>query len=336
MRALASDPSLEVVGCHHDRFVLKKSPAARNYLVPSAANREFVRAVHRVVNRERVALVIPTDDEAVRALSNARRAFGERLFLPRKSAIDLCQDKHALAAFLRVRGHPVPATHAVTNLAGLDRVFRRLPRHTLAWCRVRRGSRSLGATAVKSAPQARAWIRYWKEMRGVPVRDFTLSEYLPGRDFLCQSLWRDGTLILIRTYERLAYFGGENTPSGISSLSSLAKTVSEPRVVEIAVRAIRAIDSRASGAFAVDLKENEAGVPAITEINAGRFFNGMTAFEKVSVHNMPVTFVRLALGRKVELRDKCDVPDGYYLVRDLDTLPDVFHSDTLFEGIAEI
>jgi hypothetical protein len=48
---------------------------------------------------------------------------------------------------------------------------------------------------------------------------------------------------------------------------------------------------------------------------------------------MPATYVRLGLGEPVDLRDEYDVVEDYYLVRDLDTLPAVFHADELFEGI---
>ena len=113
-------------------------------------------------------------------------------------------------------------------------------------------------------------MHYWDAMRGVPVTAFTVSEYLPGRDFLCQSLWRKGRLILVNTFERLSYFGGENSPSGVSSLSSLAKTVVDHRIVDVCRAAVEAVDHRASGAFSVDLKEDARGTPCITEINAGR------------------------------------------------------------------
>jgi carbamoyl-phosphate synthase large subunit len=96
---------------------------------------------------------------------------------------------------------------------------------------------------------------------------------------------------------------------------------------------VRSLGPSISGVFSVDLKENRRGVPCVTEINAGRFFIGMTAFDHVSKHNLPLTFVRLALGEPVGLRDEYDAVDDYYLVRDLDTLPGVFHADELFDGI---
>jgi hypothetical protein len=167
----------------------------------------------------------------------------------------------------------------------------------------------------------------------VPVTSFTLSEYLPGRDFLCQSLWKDGALILINTFERLSYFGIDNIPTGITSLSSLAKTVVDQRLVDTCRAAIRAVDRSATGAFSIDLKEDLQGVPRVTEINAGRFLMAMTAFDRVSKHNMCLTYVRLALSEPVGLLEEYDSAAGYYMVRDLDTPPDIFHEDDLFEGI---
>jgi carbamoyl-phosphate synthase large subunit len=119
----------------------------------------------------------------------------------------------------------------------------------------------------------------------------------------------------------------------VSSFSALARTVVEPRVLAVSQQAIRAVDRAATGIFSVDLKADAGGIPFVTEINAGRFFIGMTAFDLVSKHNMPLTYVRMALGEPMDLRDEYDVAEDYYLVRDLDTLPGVFHADELFKDI---
>jgi len=63
------DLSLYVAGCHSDRFVLKKSAAARNFLVHPVTHRSFLRDVERVIARARVDLLIPTTDVDVRVLS---------------------------------------------------------------------------------------------------------------------------------------------------------------------------------------------------------------------------------------------------------------------------
>jgi carbamoyl-phosphate synthase large subunit len=119
----------------------------------------------------------------------------------------------------------------------------------------------------------------------------------------------------------------------VSSVAGLAKTVIEPAVVEVCARAIRMLDPRASGVYSVDLKENAAGVPCITEINAGRFSSATNIFDLAGRHNMVATFVRLARGEPVDIADAYDAVDDWYMLRDIDSPPQVFHASTFFDRI---
>jgi carbamoyl-phosphate synthase large subunit len=337
MRSLrAADAALQIVGCHDDRFELRKSDADRHYLLPPPDDRAFADRLDRLVARERIDVVIPTSDRDVRALSGRRRRLGRRLFLPGARAIALGQDKYALAARLRAAGVPAPETHAVRDLRAVGPLVRRLARRGRVWCRVRRGSGALGALPVRTAAQARAWIAYWWRMRGVRPDAFTLAEYLPGREFACQTLWRDGRLVLAKTFERLRYFGGDGQPSGVSSVASLARSVHEPRVVEVAAAAVRALDRRLSGLCNLDLKERVAGEPCVTEVNVGRFSLSTGLYDLIGKHNMAGVYLRLALGEPVDLGEPYDAAPDHYLVRDVDTLPAVVHADELFEGITDL
>ena len=337
MRSLrAADASLVLIGCHDDRFELKKSAADRHYLLPPPDHRAFGTRLGRLVDRESVDVVIPASDRDVRALSRQRRRLGRRLFLPRARVIALGQDKYALAERLRASGVPAPRTLAVRDLRSVGPIVRRLARRGRVWCRVRRGSGALGAIPVRTAGQARAWIAYWWRMRGVRPDAFTLAEYLPGREFACQMLWHGGRLVLAKTFERLSYFGGDGQPSGVSSVASLAKSVFEPRVVEVGAAAVRALDPRISGLCNLDLKENAAGVPCVTEVNVGRFSLSTGLYDLIGKHNMAGIYLRLALGEPVDLGEPYDAAPDHYLVRDVDTLPAIVHADELFEGISDL
>jgi biotin carboxylase len=331
----AADPSLVVVGCHDDRFALAKSPADRNWLVHAATHPGYVASLGRVIARERVGVAIPTSDAATLAMSRARAEIACRLFLPAAETIALCQDKYVLARRLSEAGVSVAETYAVGDLDDVESAFARLARHPAVWCRVRSGAGSVGAVPVRRAEQARAWIAYWEEMRGVPAAAFTLSEYLPGRDFSAHSLWKDGRPLLTKTCERLSYFVAGGSPSGTSSVSALSKTGQHPEVAAVCVAAVRAVDAHATGVFNLDLKENAAGMPCVTEINAGRFSSGPGLFDLTGKHHMSALYLRLALGEPVDLRDEYDAADDFYSLRDLDTLPGVFHADDLFEGIED-
>jgi carbamoyl-phosphate synthase large subunit len=326
-----SDESLAVGGAHWDHFFLKNSTARQRWLVPPPAHPTYAAALHRLATREHIDAILPNADESVAALAARRQRFGSRLFMPSAAVVQLCQDKFGLATFLRRRGVPVPETRGLRRLGGIEATFRRLG--SPVWCRVRSGCNSRGAAPVRTPEDARSWIRYWTAMRGLRVSDFTLAEYLPGRDFACLMLWKDGALVLAKTCERLSYFFAQSQPSGRSSMASLSKTVYEPRVVETCARAIRALDARASGAFSVDLKADEEGEPRITEINAGRLIAQAILLDRAGTYSLTHMYARLALGEPVTLRDEYDAPKDYYFVRNVDAEPLVFHASEFFDGI---
>src|SRR5712692_1186452 len=168
-----------IVGCHDDQFVLKNSAADRNYLVPPAGHPQWVRTLRHVLEAEAVQLIVPTVDADVIALSRAREQLHRYLFLPSASVLETCQDKYRLIALLRGHGLDVPATWPVEDPKGIAGIFRQLSGGRPLWCRVRTGAGALGALPVRTPEQARSWIRYWSEMRGVAASSFNLSEYLP-------------------------------------------------------------------------------------------------------------------------------------------------------------
>jgi hypothetical protein len=333
-RSLRADADpVFIVGCNDDQFALKKSDADRNYLIPPADHPEWAEVLQWIMKTDRLDLIIPTVDPDVESLSRARKHLGEYLFLPSAAVLDVCRDKYRLIALLRRNGIDAPASYPVRDLKHVTRIFQQLRGGRPLWCRVRSGAGALGALPVQTPEQARSWIRYWKEMRGVPVTAFVLSEYLPGRDFGCQSVWKDGELVLIKTYERLSYLGMGSQPAQVSSVAALAKTVVESKVVDTCVRAIKLLDARASGVFSVDLKEDVRGTPCITEIGVGRFSSATNIFDLVGKHNMAKTFVQLARGLPVDIEDSYDAAPDWYMLRDLDGAPRIFHASQFADNI---
>jgi hypothetical protein len=71
----------------------------------------------------------------------------------------------------------------------------------------------------------------------------------------------------------------------------------------------------------------------VTEINVGRFLTGAPIFDLAGRHNMSATYVWLALGDPVDVDRIYDVVEDYYIVRDHDALPDIFHAEALHAGI---
>lgn len=328
IRSLRSNRhDLQIFGCHHDCFVLAKSNADRSFLAPNPAAERFADVIRQVIEAQQIALIIPHSDHDTLAIAKIRDSLPCRVFLPATWVIELCQDKYELSKVLTTKSIPVPITFPVRSREDVIEIFGRQGHPPLLWCRTRTGSGSRAATKVKDAEQAWNWIRYWNEMRGVAIDEFTLSEYLPGRDFNVQGLWHDGGAMLIKMCERLSYLDGANRPSGMSSTPALAKTVRDEEALELCERAIQAIDSSASGVFNFDLKQDVNGRSRITEINAGRFAMITNIYDFTGEHNMARCYVRLALGGSLDIKQRRDVTIDYYLIREYDTYPDIVHID---------
>ena len=326
-------PAPVIIGVNHDRFTIKASLADINYVVPEPTRPEFVGAILEIVERDRINSIIGSDENVVRVLSDTRDRFPFDLLLPSRETIELCQDKHALNVFFRGKGIPVPRFYEVSTLDDLVEIFARFEGDGVLWCRPRRGSGSMGATAVTNVEQARAWITQWRDLRGLEVSDFTLGEYLPGRHYIVTSVWCRGQLLLAQTTETLSYLATSNSVSQTSSLSNLCKTVSAPETLQIAMDAIRAIESCPSGVFEVEFKETLGGAPAIMEINAGRFPAGVTTLLAACPTNMVEVFARASVGDFMVIPEPHGAEQELYLVHDIDCLPRVFPASALLEGL---
>jgi carbamoyl-phosphate synthase large subunit len=311
---VAPEP-FHLVGTDARREHLELADLDARYLLPRADDPAYLEELNAVVTAEEVEVVHPQPDPEVRLLSARADQIAARTFLPAAETIELCQDKAACAARLQAEDIPVPQTgHGDVHDAASDI----LARHGKAWIRATRGAGARASLPVTTVDQAVAWARYWVETRGLAFEDFMVGEFLPGREFAFQSIWRRGELVTSQARERLEYLYGHVTPSGQTSTPSVARTIRRDDVNEIAATAVRAVDPGANGVFCVDLKEDGEGTPRVTEINAGRFFT-TSNFLTAAGANMPYLYVRLAYGEDVDGLPPFDaVEEGLYWVRMVD------------------
>lgn len=314
-----SPERFHVAGTDCSREHLELANVDRRYLVPRCTEPGYLDAVERVVRRERVELVHAQPDVEVAFWSRNRHELSAPLFLPSAAAIELCHDKMACNRRLCERGVPAPESHPVADAGSLGRAFESLARRGgTVWVRAVRGAGSRAALPVRERGQAEAWIAYWGSMRGLAPADFMLAEYLPGREFAFQSVWAHGELVTSQARERREYVFGSLMPSGQSSSPSVAVTVNDARVNDIATRAVRAVDEEPNGVYCVDLKEDVDGTPCVTEINIGRFFTTSDFFARAGC-NMPYLYFKLALGEGVPPVARYDpLPAGLTWLRTID------------------
>lgn len=340
----AGDPTAVLVGCHANRFELKLSPAERNVLIDASPTDEdplperFERAIRHLVGSTGFDLLIPGNDRDARAIArmHAAKPIGCRVFLPAPGTIETCQDKLVLNALLARAGIPVAQSIPVGDFAGLRAAWDALGNPAIAWCRIRRGSASRGATMVRDPDQAWAWIQYWHTMRGVPVDAFTLCAFLPGRDFNVQGIWKGGRPCLVRMCERLSYLNAEHHPSGMASTPAIAKTLWDGGIARTCEAALRAVDPTAEGVFNVDLKQDADGIACVTEINAGRFAMITPLYDAMGTTSMVMAYVRIAMGEAVQAESTGAIAGHHYLIREIDSLPLVVEGKQMGNGIERL
>lgn len=312
----------ELIGLDVSPHKVARADVDVRLVVPPASDPGYEAAIREIIEREKADLILPTNDPEAEKLSEIRADLGTRLFFPDRETVSLCLNKWSFHQFAGKRGIRVADTRHVESLDDIPGIFDDLDRDLL-WCRVIKGAGSRAATKVKDPDQARWWIRYWNEMRGTKTTDFTLSEFLPGRDFACQSTWRDGELILMKAAERLSYIGAAPRPSNMSSSPEHARTVYDEDLFEFCIDVVGKLSgSRANGNYGIDIKMNDADEFCVTEVNVGRFFMIANLFNLSGRHSMIDTYLELAMGKKVSIENPFDYSD-LVLSRSIDTLPSV-------------
>ncbi len=324
-----------IIGSDTNKWHLELPDIDASYIVPRCTDDEYLYALNRIIEKERIDIIHSQPDTEVRVLSENREKINARNFLPSKRTVEICQDKLCVNEILRKSEIPAPEGRLVNSSTALTEVVNVLQRkHEKVWLRARRGAGARASLPIVNERQGVMWIEYWQKMAGIGYGDFMASEFLPGREFAFQSIWEEGQLVTSAARERLEYIFGELTPSGQSSSPSVARVVHRSDVNDIATKAILTIDEKANGIFCVDLKENTQGIPCVTEINAGRFFTTTTFFSSLGV-NMPLIYTRLAFGDEVPPLPRYDAaPEGFFWIRLMDKGPILVSEDSWRSKIA--
>jgi len=307
-----------VVGADVSENRLHLSKAPERCLIPLASEPSYIERINLAIKEFGVDLLHVQPDPEVRRVSFQRTEVLADMFLPSDSAIQLAGDKARFADAMAASSVQVPESVGFSSAdeagAKIDEL---LTRHERVWIRARVGAGARASLPVSSSRQALNWIEWWTTEKGMAIEQFMASEMLPGSEFAFQSVWQDGQLIVGQARERVEYLYGFLAPSGQSSTPAIARTVSNPEVNDLAVRAIQALDHHPNGVYCVDIKTSEDGKPCVTEINAGRFFTTSNFFAAAGV-NMPDMVMKAAMGTKLPVIGLSPIEDDQYWIRNVD------------------
>lgn len=316
--ALRRTQKYRVIGADSSAIKLHLSKADEHFVIPRADDPAYQAALIALVRQTKADVVHAQPDPEVLAIGSFRAALPASTYLPVQKVLEVASDKSAFNSAMAGADIPVPESTPFTTLdSAAEGTTELLARHERVWIRARVGAGARASLPVSSADQAVAWIRWWIEEKSMTAADFMGSEFLPGREYAYQSVWQDGALVAGQARERVEYLYGHLTPHGQTSTPSVARTVSMPKVDELALAAIQALDRTPSGAYCVDMKEAADGAPRVTEINAGRFFTTSNFFATAGL-NMPDLLIRCALGERPEPCGSSPLEADLYWIRMVD------------------
>jgi hypothetical protein len=176
-----------------------------------------------------------------------------------------------------------------------------------------------GAYLVKSIQDASAWFDL-----NPTIKSYLISDVLPGRNFACNVLFKEGKLLQSAIYERLEYFMPQLSPSGITGNIAVGKLINDRAVFENSIQAIRLIEqitsTKANGIYTVDLKGDSQNIPLITEINL-RHTAATGSFAQGGC-NMAEFQILASIGKENLIpSDEIIFPSNNKLLRDIDGSP---------------
>ncbi len=247
-------------------------------------------------------------------------AAGVKTYMPPHEVIDTCVHKYKTwEKIVAAGGIPVPRNLIINNEADLKAAFSELgDDNGRIWLRASSiGGGGKGALPTSDFLFAKGWIERFDAWG-----DFVAAEMLTPDTVTWQSMWWEGELIVAQTRIRKGWTHGSRTLSGVTGVTKVGQTFSDPSVDEIAEATVRAVMPEPHGIFGVDMTYDKAGLPNPTEINISRFFTTIRFFTEAGL-NMPGIMKDLVLyGKRPNLPKKVNpLPDGLLWLRGMDIAP---------------
>ncbi len=308
-----------LVGTDADKYYLLRAEVDARYLAPPAKDPKYISFLNHIIEKEKIDFVHAQNDVEVSVLSKNRERINAKTFFPTMETVEILQDKYESFKVWENAGIKVPKTVLIDRKSNLKELL-----HDFGgsmWIRAISGAGGRGSLPVHDIEAAKNWLDF-NEKNGAWDGNFTASELLEPETVTWMSIWDKGKLVVAQGRKRLYWELSKISPSGVTGATGTGLTYSDPKLDQIAEKAVLSIDAKPSGLFGVDMAYDKQGIPNPTEINIGRFFTTHQFFTNAGL-NMPQIFVSLALGEPiVEIKNrKNPLPDGKVWIRGMDFEP---------------
>ena len=320
----------QIIGVGADPYDLAISSADKKYKISFAKDATYLEELLEIIESEKPDLIHAQNDEEVFKISEMREQIElhTKTFLPSKEAVRVCTNKFESYKKFQKAGLSVPRNIFINDEKDLIESFRDLRENESQKIWIRSNDISgggKGSLPTSSLEFAREWINHhdgWGT--------FMAAEILTSETVTWQSVWKDGELVVAQTRKRSGWVHGNRAVSGVTGVTRVGVTHSDPEIDSLAIAAIKAVDENPNGIFGVDFAIDKNGTPNPTEINIGRFFTTILFFTTAGL-NMPEIYSNLALGGHKYIGKTINpLPNGLIWVRSMDNAPKIMTEKDLF------
>lgn len=319
---LMSHDKEEIIGLGSDKAELMLSKAHKKYLMPHSTDPFYKERLLKVLSLEKPDMIhFQHDLEIATALrfKEEIEELGVKMLVPDYETIETCVHKYQSWLKFKESAIKVPESIVIHNKDDVQEAFARLANDKgMLWLRsMSIGGGGKGALPTNNYQEAVEWIE-----RSQGWGSFIAAELLTEKTVTTLSIWQEGHLIVSQSRRRHGWAYSALNRSGVTGVTKIGETYSDPMVDEVAIKAVYAVSKKPNGIYGVDMTYDAKGIPNPTEINISRFFTTVQFFAEAGL-NMPVILKDLVLyNKKPQLEKKINpLPDGLLWLRAMDCAP---------------
>lgn len=306
IKSLRQDENIRIVGTDMKEIIPAKYLVDKFYTVPPGRNENYIAEMLKIVEKEKIDVILPLATFELDALSKHKKLFEERgceICISDYDAINIANDRSKLYSTLSEEDF-IPKFRIPTDWEDLEKkieelgfpeksvVIKPFVSHGSIGLRIIDNERDLFDLYINEKPNSvytnKSIIK--ETFKDRPIENLILTEYLPGKEYGVDLLLDPKTNKVISGIVR---DNGEVELSGVSS----GKLIHDEKLFMIAKYIVEKI--KLSYAINVDFKLDESEEPKVIEVNPR--LPATSFLSNIAGLNLPLVSVYLALGKEIEV-----------------------------------
>lgn len=331
----AAFPSYKIIG-------IDANPKALGFFMPGLIDKAYhapkvMEAVYwpfiqKLIKEENIDMAFVQPEKEVIGWGEYHKVNGDfpcPVFIPPLEYANALVDKVKMSAILKETDY-IPKTISITpqepDYEGVEKEV-----GYPCWIRASTGSGGYGSLKLQRKEDLEAWLFIHSN-----VKEFTVSEYLPGRHLANQMMYVNGKCIRNAGLVCVEYVMADVAPSKVTGNTSFARFLNEKPLLDFCEEAMDYISQKLGilphGVFSFDLKEDAEGKMKITEINVRHMaYTGIMAKIGFDLVADTINYLSGTIEEDKIIKSQHTFDKPYIFLRDVDIEPIILDGEYYFK-----